>query len=58
MNATTDEDVVVDFCGDDAQADVFDTFGVSAGAIQLKRGVQRVKIPKCGYLRIGKVSRR
>lgn len=57
LNATTDGDVVVDFCGDDAQAEAFDTFGASAGMIQFKRGVQRVKIPKCGYLRIDRAVR-
>ena len=54
LNATTDEDVVVDFGGEDAQAEIFDTFGASAGDVRLARGVQRVKIPKCGYLRIGR----
>lgn len=58
LNATTDGDIVVDFDGDDANAEVFDTFGESAGSIRLTRGVQRVKMPKCGYLRIGKGSHR
>jgi len=58
LNATTDENVVVDFGGDSAQAEAFDTFGTSVGMIQLKHGVQRVKIPKCGYLRIGRVASR
>ena len=52
LNATTDEDVVVDFGGENAQAEIFDTFGASAGKVQLMRGVQRVKMQKCGYLRI------
>ncbi len=54
LNATTGEDVVVDFCCENAQAEAFDTFGASVGMIHLKRGVQRIKMPKCGYLRICK----
>jgi len=33
-----------------AVAEAFDTFGKSAGKRILKSGVQRVKIPKGGYL--------
>ena len=37
-----------------ALREAFDTFGASVGMIHLKRGVQRIKMPKCGYLRICK----
>ena len=54
LNGTGVDSFVLDFDGEDAMAEAFDTFGASVGMIHLKRGVQRMKIPKCGYLRICK----
>jgi alpha-galactosidase len=49
LNGTLGDSVVLDTkC--DATAEAFDTFGKSAGKRILKSGVQRVKIPKGGYL--------
>ena len=54
LNGTGVDSFVLDFDGEDAMAEAFDTFGASVGMIHLKRGVQRIKMPKCGYLRICK----
>lgn len=53
LNASGTGELVLDLDAP-ATAEVFDTFGASVGMIHLKRGVQRIKMPKCGYLRICK----
>ena len=55
LNGTLGDSVVLDTkC--DATAEAFDTFGKSAGKRILKSGVQRVKIPKGGYLVIKNIK--
>lgn len=54
LNGTGVDSFVLDFDGEEASAEVFDTFGKRCGAVRLRRGVQRVSVPKSGYLRIAR----
>ena len=56
LNGTTGEMVYVDVDVDAVQGELFDTYGVWAGQVALKRGVQRIEMPACGYLRIPKAE--
>ena len=52
LNGSGGDSAVLDFADGTAAAEVFDASGKPAGTVQLCRGVQRVAVPRGGYLRI------
>lgn len=52
LNGTSGDSVVLDLAGEEVTAEVFDTFGRRTGMAQLHCGVQRVAVPKSGYLHL------
>ena len=52
LNGTLIDGIALDV-EDDATAELYDTFGQAVGTQKLKRGIQRVPVPKSGYMRIG-----
>ena len=53
LNGTLIDGIALDV-EDDATAELYDTFGRAVGTQKLKRGIQRVPVPKSGYMRIEK----
>ena len=52
LNGVSGDSAVLDFADGTATAEVFDAAGKAAGTVKLCRGVQRVAVPRSGYLRI------
>ncbi len=52
LNGVSGDSAVLDFADGTATAEVFDAAGKAAGTMKLCRGVQRVAVPRSGYLRI------
>lgn len=52
VNATGAGELLVD-CPRPSKAVVFDTFGMRVGEIELKAGLQRVRVPVAGFLTVG-----
>jgi alpha-galactosidase len=52
LNGVSGDSAVLDFADETATAEVFDAAGKAAGTVKLCRGVQRVAVPRGGYLRI------
>ena len=55
LNGTGEGAVVVD-SATAATAEVFDTYGAAAGKVSLKAGLNKVKLPVSGYLKVAAVA--
>ena len=50
LNGTSQGEIFID-AAEATTAEIYDTYGAKCGTVQLKAGVQRIKVPKCGYIR-------